>query len=204
MGTGTSREPLSMSPDGVYILMYEWTPTSNSALNSVSTGASKSLSDAKCPHCTSIVAFGCEYYFDSSGITCLYEPGGLHKKLSREPLIVSNLNRSESEWNNWVNDQRSADFASDQFNFELNNWNNFVIDAAKFFGLDLTIYPDIIDILNEPKEMKKKFISGSLKTAGVASKIIAQVPIVAAGNPVTAQVIATASHQLLQLSTNQL
>ena len=87
------------------------------------------------PHCTSIIVFGVEYYYDSSGIVTLYEPGGLHKKISKDPLRISNFNRSQSEWSEWVTDQKNNDFKAEKFDFEKHNWNHFTREAALFFGL---------------------------------------------------------------------
>ena len=87
------------------------------------------------PHCTSIIVFGVEYYYDSSGLVTLYEPGGLHKKISKDPLRISNLNRSQSEWAEWVAEQKNGEFKAEKFDFTNHNWNHFTREAAHFFGL---------------------------------------------------------------------
>ena len=140
-------------------------------------------------YCTSIVAFECEYYFDSSGIVTLYEPGGLHKTISKRPLIVSNFTKTQADWDDWLRIQKSGEFAPDRFNFEHNNWNHFVLEAALFFGLDLMMYPDFVVIMEEPIKIKKKIIAGGVKSAGVASQMAANMPILAAQNPVSSNLL---------------
>jgi len=196
MGGNLSHEPPEIDPEGVSVLMYEWAATSNSFVNSASAHSSKSLSDAKSPHCTSIVAFGCEYYFDSSGIVTLYEPGGLHKVVSKDPLKIANFCKSPAEWESWIADQSESAFHARTFDFETHNWNHFTLDAARFFGLDLSVYPDFVDILEEPKKMKKKMIAGAVKSAAVTSKFAVQIPNVAAGNPASTHVINALSAKL--------
>ena len=51
MGQNESREPVDLNQidnEAVFILMYEWAPTSKNIFNSVSKSTSKSFSDASC------------------------------------------------------------------------------------------------------------------------------------------------------------
>ena len=52
------------------------------------------------------------------------------------------------------------------------------------------LYPDFVEILNEAAEMAKKVKAGAVKTAGIASKMAAQMPAILAGSPTSAQVAA--------------